>query len=1413
MRTSLTPDLPGPHAPTVGIAVLGSLQVDGCWPPGRRDRVVLSVLVLHGAAGVSTDRLVSALWPNGPPASADKVIQGCVARLRTSLGAQAIETRALGYRLSPDSDVDVTAFEAGIARGRELVTLTQYDRAAFTLSQALALWRGSPYPDLEEYDAAGTETARLHELHLQAEELHVEALLGAGQAAQALVNASAMVGEAPLRERRWLQLALAEYRCGHQERALAALTRSRELLRDELGLDPGPELAELEHAILRQDPRLTSTDGARERDTCPWPGLEAYDVSDAESFFGRDADVVSAVAQLRARGALVVVGPSGIGKSSFVRAGVVPAMIGNGGHVSVITPGAHPPELPATTDLLVVDQLEEVFSLCLDATERERFLGAVVARAERGPVVLALRADRMVEVAAHPGLARLVENGLFLIGGLTESGLRAAIEKPVAQGGWHIEPGLVDLLLRDLAGEPGALPLLSHALAATWQRRAGRTLTVDGYRESGGVQGAVAQSAEAVYAGLSDVHRSSLKDLMLRLVSPGPEGDPVATRLSRRQLDEDPVQRAMVEVLVGSRLVTADDATIRLAHESLTQVWPRLRDWLDDDVEGRRLLHHLIGSAEAWDALGRPDSELYRGVRLARVLEWRRTGARTLTRAESDFLAASDRRADEESRSAEAHARRLSQVNLRLRVAAGVLATVLVAALVLGGVALHQRRAADRAALAAEAGRVGTSALLSADPQLALLEAVAAQRMAPGPATDADLAATLSRHPQLIRTASVPSQATLSKVTAGPGSVFVTDHTHHVTRLTPSRLVPQASYQAGGTEGDEWDTPVETSDRLHLVAVAAAPVDDHPVRLLRPDLTPARRQLEGWPHRDSTLADLAISRDGRYLAATVAFPHVVSDTDGSLTGAQALVWDLRHPGHPVRRIRIPATFYVGVALSPSGGTLYLSNPLTAYDVSSGRRLWTSTEDAFSLSLALDPRGRTLAVPDGRDPSDLALVDAGSGTVRARLRGHTKPLSEIAFSHDGRRVAATAADGRALVWSSTDGTLVDDLDVGTEDVTGLAFSPGDATLYTVTGTPTQIQTWDLDGRRSFLARVTLDRPVDVGRAQGVMLRPSHNGAEVAYMQGGDPLPRLQVFDTASGSARDLATRGGGWGGAGSWSPDDATYAVGYGSGLVQLVDVASGKALASRTVLTGLVMEVAFSPDGRTLAAADDAGNVVLLDGATLRPIGKRVTVPEKIYALAAAPDGHAAFVSAGGTRWRPYWDVPIRHWYVVDLDGGRIVSSGDVGVANAIYNAYSPDGTRVAVGGRSGEVALIDPRSGDVVHRSGAGNAGDVYWVGYNADGSWFASGSTAGDVALWDGHSGRLLATASLPGDAGLAVAGFLPDHTLLITDRSGGLHHWDPSAAHAVAFACRVAGRDLTRAEWAEAFPGQDWRPTCPQ
>jgi DNA-binding SARP family transcriptional activator len=792
------------------IAVLGPMMIAGREGLQLRDRTVLGVLLMSAGSLVTTDEIGFALWGDELPTSYRKIVQGGVARLRRELGSGAIRTADNGYRLAVNADaVDANVFEQQVALAVENLAAGHAARAMRILRESLGLWRGRPLAELDHWPPAEAEARRLEELREHAIDVLLEAELLAGYHAVAAADARRLVDEAPYRERRWVIWARALYVEGRQAEALDVLARLRKVLREELGVDPGPSVVTVEQAILQHDSALAVATAIPTGSQCPWPGLLPYDVDDAATFFGRADAIEACCARLRASRRLIVVGRSGIGKSSLVRAGLLPSLARS----MVITPGPHPVAALAHVPeeaTLVVDQTEEAVTQCVDVEERREFFHLLDRRV--GPVVLVVRADLLDELAVFAGFARMLEVGVFVLRPLDEEGLRAAVEGPADHASVRLEPGLVELLLEECRGQPGCLPMLSHALAETWQRAEGNMLTVAGYRQSGGIRGAIAQTAEQVYESLGDDQRRRVRALFRRLVRY--EGDePVRTRTARPAGDSDVVER-----LLSARLLTAaEDHQLQIAHEELARCWPRLVEWAAEDRDGDRLLGHLAGEAREWQRMGRPSGLLYRGVRLDAAVSWAADHSDDIALVERQFLAASH----DESQLA---LRRERRANRRLRAAlavAGVLLAVSVAGTLFAG---QQRRTADRARDAAqiardysEALRIGGLAEAAHSPSVAFGLVAESLRVDDSPAARAAALEVFGRFRGLIS-----SDSALG---------------------TPHQPTAEAAVSSDGT--------------------LRAEADDHTVRLIDTATGTIAGQIEGLP---TTPNALAFDASGRHLA-------------------------------------------------------------------------------------------------------------------------------------------------------------------------------------------------------------------------------------------------------------------------------------------------------------------------------------------------------------------------------------------------------------------------------------------------------------------------------------------------------------------------------------------------------------------
>lgn len=1400
----------------MGIAVLGPLEVDG-HPNGLgpRDRVVLSALVVRACDPVSTEGLADALWGDRLPASWSKVVQGCVVRLRKRLGSAAIESGSFGYRLAlSDDELDLRLFERALERAREAQAGGDSARASYVAQEALELWRGRALEDLDEWEPGRVEAQRLEGLRMDAEELWVEAETAAGHAASVLERARALVAQAPLRERRWVLLATALYQAGRQGEALGAVKRARATLVDELGLDPRPELARLEELLLRQDPILDVPMPREISPVCPYRGLLPYAAENADTFFGRDDDVAACLRRLRDSRVLAVVGPSGVGKSSLVRAGVVASLGRGGAAVLVTTPGAHPLDSltglkPRGRQTLVVDQTEEAVTVCADLGERERFFAALAAHVGAGGgLVLSLRADHLGDLAPYPDIARVLEEGLYLLGPMSEPDLRSAIEGPARRAGLRLEPGLVDLLVREVEGEPAALPLLSHVLRATWEHRDGPTLTVDGYRATGGIRHAVAQSAEALYDSMDHAQRQRLRSLLLRLVMPTEDGEPVRARVPRAKVAGDDAHQRLVEQLVDARLVSIDGDTVQIAHEALVRVWPRLRGWLDDDLDGQRLFRHLAGAADAWDAMGRPDSELYRGARLNRALQWRDGSSPDLNETEAEFLTASTALSEIELRAAETQLARERSANRRLRGALAGIGVLLVLTLVAGVLAVRTANQADRDKGRAEAasGRAVEAAQLAAargasaqapvheDLATGLLLAVAALDFEASPQMWENLGAVLTRAGPLSGVRDLGEQV------GRPGTAWIA----HMATRPESGLLAATLAQEGVRLFSTPDLePIDFPNYGPSPAVALSPdgtqlavAEDGVVPAIRlydlPTGVLSQRQLDRLPAGRIDYTSLDFSADGTRIRAEVLRPEERGPAD-NLVGT-AMVWDTARPSRPVFVERFP--FRGSTALSPNGRRLYVAGAdaraLRVYDVDSGALVRsagsTTVASLGASSMELSPDGATLAVATG---SQIELFDAGTlKPTGPALRAHTARINDVSYAPNGRLLVSASDDRAAIVWDTTSGDPLHRF-VGRDSLRNAAFGTDSRAVY-ATGGDGLILAWGVNGTSRLL---TLgEGAVAKGRQVFSESIPGPDGHTVARAEAG----KLWFEDAMTGATtRRVPTADTRF----AWSPDARWFVSTGPQGVVTVWRAATGTAVARRSVMRQQEeVLAAFAPDADRVYVAS-ASKLVTLDRKTLRPAYDDAVLDGTPTAiLPYSGDGSVIVLMQQGEVVR------------VDPKTGLILSSVTPGLLETEDGgALSPSRSLMAATDEHYNVRLMDLETLEWIGTD-AHMPGDH--LTYAPNGSQFAA--LQGDrIRVWDGRTGDYQASLALPADltAGRSMS-YLPDSSgLLVTANDGRTWTVNTRISTWAARACRIAGRNLTQAEWQQFFPGSPYRLSCPQ
>ncbi|WP_213009484.1 nSTAND1 domain-containing NTPase [Paractinoplanes toevensis] len=493
--------------------------------------------------------------------------------------------------------------------------------------------------------------------------------------------------------------------------------------------------------------------GAPDAAPPPYIGLSAYQVEDADRFFGREALTDTLLTLVDERPFAGVFGASGAGKSSLLRAGLAARTWRT---TLIVTPGADPiaelavavavladepagrvredlaadPQalrgwLAKAADdlLLVVDQFEECFTLCDDDRRHWLIRALTSAAGARCRVVVGVRADFYGHCARHPELVAALHRAQVLVGPMSAEEFRVAVTEPATRAGGSIETALVARLVSDVAGQSAALPLVSHTLAETWRRRRGMVLTLTGYEDAGGIKHALARTAEQTFDELGEPERADAQQLFLRLVAPGDGTEDTKRRVRRADLD---VPDALLDQLAAARLITIDRDSVELVHEALLHAWPRLVGWIDRSRDDLRIQHRIGEAATVWEAHGHDPDTLYRGAHLEEAARLRDR----LNRRERAFLDAAS--AAEQARTAVEQ-----RTTQRLRRSAAVLAvlTVLLAGAVV--VAVTAQTSATRQRNEAMSLRAVDAArgLLATRPHDAELLALAAHRVAPSDST------------------------------------------------------------------------------------------------------------------------------------------------------------------------------------------------------------------------------------------------------------------------------------------------------------------------------------------------------------------------------------------------------------------------------------------------------------------------------------------------------------------------------------------------------------------------------------------------------------------------------------------------------------------------------------------------------
>jgi WD40 repeat protein/DNA-binding SARP family transcriptional activator len=1701
--------------------VLGPLKVLVDGQPislgGPKQRTVLASLLLHPNQLVPAENLIDQVWGEGPPSTARKTLQGYVTHLRRALGSDRLEWQTPGYVLHVGPrELDAARFESLVQDAK--AAKARPDRAAALYRRALEQWRGPALSDLANDGPLAAEAHRLEELRLEALEGRIAADLDASRHDELIPELAALTREQPLRERLWGQLMVALYRSGRQADASAAYHRAREVLAEELGMDPSEELRLLHERILKNDPALEAPyerlrgyelveeigEGAfgivcrawqpqlarevaikairpalandpefirrfeaeaqvvarlehanivplydywrepgaaylvmrwirggsldeasrrspfaletvarleeqianalafahrlgvvhgdlkpanvlldeegnaylsdfgitadlrglraEERDlrlspaylspeqirgepatpatdiyclglllyqvlcggypfsgtppvlllqkqlheplppvtarrpelsgaiddviaratakdssarfvdvvtfdvafrdalqpdrtttavragvelATPYKGLRPFGEADTLDFFGRDALVERLVARLAETVEnsrfLGVVGPSGSGKSSAVRAGLIPALRAGAvpgseaWFVVEMMPGAHPFEEleaallriatnppPTLVDelqgdrglvdaaervlprdrselFLVIDQLEELFTHVVEEETRARFLACLAAAAtdprSRMRVLVTLRADYFDRPLAYPAFGPLLGSRTETVTPLTPADLELAIAGPAQRIGVAVEPRLIAEIVADSTGRLGTLPLLQYALTELFERREDEALTLAGYREVGGVGGALAGRAEYLYDATGrDEGREATRQLFLRLVDVDESIEDLRRRVRRSELDSLESDRgamaAAIDAFTRHRLLTSDrdpvtrEPTVEVAHEALLRSWPRLRGWIDGSREDLRNHRRLATEAAQWEDAGREPSFLLRGSRLERSEAWAAGSGFALSSTEREYLDASLREREAERAAQDAQRRRerfLERRSVRrLRALVAVLAAAALVATSLTFVATGQRNRAERESLIASARGLAAAAVASLDVDverslLLALEAVETTYLVDGtvlPEAEEVLHRAVQAH-RLVFTASGyqgefgPDGSRVFVAGPQPGEADVYE------TATGERISTATAAGSGSQVAPGHELELVFSADGGLFATAG---DSGDIRLFE---TATGEEVRRVSVPEGAVYDPQFSSDGRLLA--VGGPDAEPSPECC---PQTWLFDLR-----TGELLNIKNSIGSVAFSPDGKRVLTAD--SWYDP----RLEAWVAGYIHDVQEVDQRSLDERVPVYHLPGQDAGVPIYGGAIGTNLlRGQTM------LGHEGDvNAAAWSPDSDRIVTSSPKQLIVWDVSMSKAYEPYRYRHPSNLVLPEVTvSPPAGLFTAVAFGPDSRIATGMSDGSTVVWvlsarGAEPVLLLVGHDAAVGMVDFSPDGTRLATSSDDGTVKVWDITPGGGGheWptlAGAGglAYSPDGSLLAVGSENGDVHVYDAASGRETLVLKGHAGRANAIAFDPSSSSLATAGFVdGTARIWDAESGDELARVDLAQSQEYAggrcplyrtrfyqafdVAFSPDGTMLATGGwGGPSSTVIWDPATGErrrvlaqdpkedqWgRSVDFspDGRLIAGEGweevfvwsvdDAGIVARMQErqvtalAFSPDGRRLATGSLEGGLKLWEARTGRQLD-SLTGNLGQVLDLAFSPDGARLATSSSDGTVRLWDVRTG----------------------------------------------------------------------------